>query len=651
MPLHFDSLQAPDHLPILLKEKRVTCINLDNLNQELARTSRELRFLTQDISRQVTYGKKINCFLDFSELFTFLWPDQSRSRNKALIRYLLTESSIQFILPPGSILELLRKLSEKQEKLQQDKSRMAEFLKGRLASELLSAYFRATRKGLPPDLENLGQSSFSNVLSQLQNLHKESRVLEDLNWLLQSKRVRPLSEEVLGKQTDSMRFDPEIYQEAYSQLTSYGANRDANVNVIDAHNYALTYYLNNNSYNSSNSFFLLITSSPVPLRVFENIKWKEDPEYARTALRTSLVRHPLHLFYYDKFLKTKRNDSSRLIGWRQHVEKLLHRWQAIPTYADYCRGNRSPNEMVTLPELEGEYLDSLRAFKEFYDEALRPRGELLCTDISQEQNKRRLRGISLEDIGTSALPPPDHGTSLDQRTILLLFDQLMADTEAQITQLKFSLKVLDEKTLKTADPAHVASQLSELVMEKRPNQDLQRVEGTIVLRPRSSSEANLREEVVWVDIYSDYASFLWPTNVTFTEFVRAMRYAIKAISQWTTQMNSQVRGVREKEYLGLYFYLEDGLRFVPLAELEELTAEGILSHCQDPWRIRSFRFGHEMGDFCYDFVPDRGSQQQISFLSHLFRSKKTISEFIWWTHTKHVSPVELEKIFSSLLSE
>lgn len=510
----------------------------------------------------------------------------------------------------------------------------------------------------PKKIKESGRALTGTVLGQIldsvRTISESDSAVGRLVQLYDSKRLTSISNYV---DPTELSPDASVLHDAYFQLMSDRPSRGENVNYADAHNYAFTYALNNKCYEKSKYFFLLVTSSPVPYRIFDSIKWNEDPIFKAepsNLLRTSLVRNPIQLLYLSHISPQSPGSSRRLEDAKADLNVLHTSWNAVAKYRRYVEDkNISGSTPVRLPQNK-RYMKHFVRFWSFYQDVYRPLAELMAMDSAQEQNRRSLRRIDNADVSGIRLLTDNTldefestnlvQASLNYRSILALFDRLVNLTEAELTKAKKSLREFGSKAIADLDTTGIVIKPDYITVKAQINDEVECVEITARLQQTPDKEGPI---YFCADRYSDYCSFWWRTNVDVSEFLKASRHYVRSAARWITDHRETVVLPSDKEYLGIYFYLDRGIKHFRLDEVEHLLTDtplndSLLNLCEPHWHIRFLRIGLEYGDLCYDFQPIDAFPQRAGIVTHL-RCTGPIGDLIQWTSTKYAQKRVIEK--------
>lgn len=621
----------------------LTCSEVQRLTRSLGSFSRELTFIDQDLTRAALHDKKIVYMLDFSELYAQLWPESSKSQNKAVAHYLLTKSPFDFALPPGTLVELIHKLSGQASEQNRTQGRLLDLMSKPFVRAFLKAYTTPVATSLEPSPTLFGEPVFE-ILGALRELRNADERLERLARLYETGRLKLLSDYI---DPSEIVPEPEVFHESYLKLTSRRSAREDIINYVDAHNYALTYSLNKATYGNSKLFFLLVTSSAIPFSVFDAIEWKEDPFYlesAKALTHTSLVRHPVQLLC-QSYLKGIGEDSHQQL--RRALADLAAIQQAltnIPVYQRYIRkDNVVGSTPVRLPR-NARYVKRFARYQTFYQNVYRPLNELLSTDAAQEGNRRQLGRIEQESVAglylfdeRAALSPAVQQIP-DFRSLIALFDRFLNLTRVEISRARQSLKHFQQESVGNLYSEKLGFGLDRLDVERKDNRNFGCVEATVRLIEPGNPATNI---FLSADRYPGYVSYWWRTNIVFTEFIKYARFFAQNTRLWLDTV-PQAEPHGQKEYEGIYFFLDDEIKHFNIAHGDHSLTDSIVRLCEPHWRIRFVRLALPYADLCYDFEPVESFPQRAGLVTHLGASRQ-IADFIQNTHSQYVNREAIRK--------
>ncbi|MDQ3816400.1 MAG: hypothetical protein M3362_01765 [Acidobacteriota bacterium] len=623
----------------------LSCSDLNRLTSAVGAARRELSFLNQDITRIRKYEKQLVVLIDFSELYTYLWPENAYSQHKVLIRHLFTNSALTFTLPPGAIRELIYELTRRRSEHRIVRQKVDELLSKPLVQAFVNAYRIPLSDETAPEQAPPGQV-MSDVMTAVKAVKNADSSLELLARLYEDGRIKPLNDYV-----DPTKVIPNqgVLQDGYYQLASYRVNREDITNYIDAYNYAFTYSLNNKFYENG-FFFLYVTSSPTPYRIFETIKWQEDPLFTAEAghlMKASLVRSPAHLVYLSYLLNLGPGERLNIQEAMKDLEFLHETWNNLPIYSQYVTKKDIPGStLVKLPRNQ-KYRQHLNRFFKFYQGVYRPLAELMSTDAAQEQNRRRLRRVDVTGIGGLQSLDQSEGSSrqtltqpmVNYRSVLSLFDRLLSLSDTEIDRAKEAFKRSGGEHGADLDPDRLILQHDTLSLTTQRNDILECVEATAVLTPTSLPESP-GSVYLCADVYEDYVSFWWRTNVDFSEFLKAARHFVRATKFWLeTGGGGHTPTNKIKEFKGVYFHLANEVRSFSLEDIEQRLGDSPLSDsliklCEPHWDVRFVRIALQYGDLCYDMQAVGPFPQRAGIVTHL-ECAAIISDLIKWTNVRN----------------
>lgn len=634
------------------KRVGLSCHEVGEIVRSAGRYMRELSFLQQDLER-MEKGKKIFYLLDYSELHSFLWPDSSKSPYKAVPEQLFTSSPFQFTLPPGAIFELVHKLSFDMRHL----SRERRFLSDLLNNPFFAAFVpdeSSPARSAGPRLTSHATKGIDQALDGLRRSDLFMERLSKLSGLFDSGKLQFLSSIV---DVGSLTIAHEVYYEAMFQLSCNRPSRDFIVNEVDAHNYALTYNLNNLFYKKHDLYFLLVTSSPIPYQTFETIKWKEDPLYLtrkEAIIKTSLVRHPTQLIQFAGVIQAHRRGITKLGKVIKNLEVIQRNLGNIAAYARYEQKRDIPaNTCVKLPRNK-QFIDHAVAFASYYWDTFRPTIELISNDASREENRRRIRGLEpapsfpVPFAGEAQLECPlnDLRQQMDYRRLMALYDRLLFLGEKELTRATAALGKLPRGLLGPIDKRGMFHPKPQLRIKSAQVPEGGPMEFTVLLTRQAT---DTRRMYLAADRYRDYWCYWWPTNADLAEFIKASRYYVQSCSYWGSKDENPLLPIKEKEYNGIYIYLKDSIRHFPPDAYGALEVDNILRLFEGSWKVRFVRIALPVGDLWYDIESISPFPQRAGLITHL-RYLSPIRDLVQWTHSLYLDDHTLTPILSKILA-
>jgi hypothetical protein len=94
----------------LIESEEITCEGLDLFLKSSKQLLRSMEILANDLAL-IENGKQIVFALDFSEIFTYLFPEKSSSQSRQTARLLINSEKLSFTFLPGTTVELVRALA------------------------------------------------------------------------------------------------------------------------------------------------------------------------------------------------------------------------------------------------------------------------------------------------------------------------------------------------------------------------------------------------------------------------------------------------------------------------------------------------------------------------------------------------------------
>jgi hypothetical protein len=327
---------------------------------------------------------------------------------------------------------------------------------------------------------------------------------------------------------------------------------------------------------------------------------------------------------------------------------VLHNaWSKLPIYKRYIqKKDIAGSSFVELPKRK-RYKKRVGRFMNFYQSVYRPLGELMAADAAQEENRRRLRRVDSEGVGSIHLGqvgeqgPGEQSLAhpvMNYRSVLSLFDRLLNITDVEIARAKKSIAEFKIDEIADLDTDSLIFKPSTLEIRSQFNESIACTEVTVLLT--SAVADSSQSAYLCVDRYDSFASFWWRTNVDFSEFLKACRYFVKSAAHWIKTSDADSLGsIADKEFQGVYFYLDRQVVHFPLQEIEQRFSdsplnENLLKMCEPHWDVRFVRIGLDYGDLCYDLQPVSVFPQRAGIVTHL-QCSAAISDLIQWTHVKY----------------
>jgi hypothetical protein len=144
------------------------------------------------------------------------------------------------------------------------------------------------------------------------------------------------------------------------------------------------------------------------------------------------------------------------------------------------------------------------------------------------------------------------------------------------------------------------------------------------------------EDLVYfsADVYSSFASFFWETSITLPEFIKLVRRFVGSATRWKVVNGFVLSETPRKLFNGLYIYLADGVKHIPLHRDTDLSQEFLASKLDPHWKVRFIRVGLLFADLCYDFQAVDGLPQRAGILSHM-PCRDAIADFIHWSNSRY----------------
>jgi hypothetical protein len=606
----------------LSEDAPITCESLDGLILEGTRLLHTLHVIWHDLSL-LKDGKRLVYALDFSELFSFLWPDKSRTYTRRVAKALLDCTEVQFTMPPGALVEFiynLQRLSVENEHVHEAIKRL---VSRPIVGELMSAFY-----GSPTARAGILGESIPRILDEVGKYSQFLETLQGLKHLRKMPNLVPIDAVIRGLGLKEATIDREIYAKCFYSLRTRRPDVGWEVNHVDAHNYALAWDLSTKHFNKSDVAMLLVTSSPHPYEVFKTLIWDTFPETIAAPLhpRLSLVRHPITVLYTSRFLRQGGSPTNEIRRMVNSLNAVLQEWRSLPSYKLYLRDRTDSTLMARLPSSE-KYLGSFARLRKRYLNTLLPVIDAVRADVIAEENLRKVSNIDATAIGTRETMDGIGGEAVSKRSALELFEEV---AEAALVAINAG-----RKTLKGLPRSLVAEVDCEGVLQK----------GTLRLRSRRNGEFHCREVVVRSqllnetffagDLYDDYYALWWPTGASLMEYLREARSLVNGLASEERARMMGTEG-RKKKYAGIYLYYGSSAEF---SHIRWHAVDGVvldaIRDASKGRRLTMLRLASEFADVFYDLEPSFSLAQRAGLVSHV-AAPDPVAWFMQRTHLRRV---------------
>ncbi len=639
--------------PVSPESQDLSPSDLANLSKAVGRVSRFLTFAAQDLARARDRHANPVYLLDFSELYSYLWPEASKSPYREVIKYLLFKSKLKFVLPLAAMMELFNKLRLELSSQTTRQDELQELMSNPFYSTLIQFYQTQSGADEPTAFSS---EVVENLVKLLRELRGEDERNDLLASLYDSERVRLILQVFDPK---DLRPNITILEEAYSRLSANRPFRDDIVNYVDAHNYATAFTLTEKLYPNTRQICYLVTSSPVPYKTFDTIKWEEDPDFGIAPdfiFRTSLVRHPIQLLLQSYFEQSTENPEEELREVRSDLNVLHNEWSKIKdekSFSVFGHGLKLENTERQI------YLSALDRYIAFYRKVLRPVAELVSADQAREANRRTRLGVDAvvpsgvivstvaeerqADVLSADIP---NAAEISYRDLIVLFDKVITQTHHEVDRLSKTLRKTPRELLADLDISGAIVAPDKVSIDVVKDKDTNSIEFTAFVSSHSTQPIIL----LCADRYEDYTSFWWRTGVTFPEFIRAARYFVKSAKSQLRATKIVVDSSKQRQFLGYYIYTDQGTYHYALEQLpEELNAGDLLELAGREKKIRFVRLGLVVGDLCYDFEPFGMIPQRAGIVTHLPLSDP-IANFVEATVSTYAQRSTIKEAITRILT-
>jgi hypothetical protein len=614
-------------------EGLITCQDLFTLVTGGYDLLRSLEAVQYDIAL-IQGGKTLVYAVDFSELFQFLWPERAEDLTGHVVWALLNSPELKFMLPPGATVELFRHLQDFEKENQQ------------LRQLLQSPTVQAFLKSMAPERSD---SAFAELISETEledALHQLRRVGALNNRLLHLAQMENLQSfaRLLDAEDNELRPDPLVLRRCLVELNQRRPDIHQTNNYVDAYNFSFVTALSDAHVHRRQTVYLLLTSSPGPLSVFRSIRWRGFPGVLRKRLPSaSLARHPIQVLYLSRVLEgspTHQVDFDRMI---EALNVLLEQYRSIDAFDEFLARRRDAHSQVQLPEGE-EYASMYLDFREQYEALFAPVREAIESDVVAEENRRWATTAASSSVGRRLFGDPASPLSEASGRVFDVFDEV-TDSAVALAQKFLPPGGVSKSLLDEVDSHDLWGPRRD---RARLRMDLSRNPGfdcdELVAYRESSEEWYFRG-----DIYESYFSLLWPTRMTFPEFLGGvLRFVSEAQARREVPAGVPVPG--EKVFDGIYVYtIEDpGMVRIPLSDNPRLEPDKILGAAS--WRkVTLVRVATDHGDLTYDFAHDLKGPQLIGITSHL-EDAESVSWLMFHSMLRRAPQPDLHELIAQALS-
>jgi hypothetical protein len=622
----------------LPSEEAITCEGLHYLTTAGVQLLRNLEIVKHDLALMAA-GKRLLFALDFSELFSFLWPEQSTRGGKQVVHALFSSDRLEFTLPPGAQIELIRHIR----RLASENMAAQQKLEELTSRPFVAALMKAFEESQPDTELQVVSAAISAIHAGLPELGRLAKLLRRLVFLSEMKTLIPLYT-LLNADDWELQPDSGVLHECVTSLNLLRPGERQINNFVDAHNYSLLWTLSNAHVNTRDTIYLLVTSSAVPYKVFRRIKWGHFPETLGdpSLPELSLVRHPTQVLYLDCAMRQGPQATSQVQSLIQSLARLLTTWRSLPEYEAYLSGKEKATTSVQLPKGK-RYLNNYLRFRDGYQRLYSSVREAIETDLSNEENIRRLLGVSTWSMMDPVPGAPEGESQLvSTRIIFTLFDKMNTVMLRSLGRFEKGLVRIPSDLIADVDVEGVVYPKQRLTVEVAEQPEFKCREIAVVL-------LSDKQPYFSGDLYSDYYSLWWPTALTFQEFLTEARWFIAA-ARASKLVGSYMTTDKDKEFDGIYLYLQDQANpmHLTLASYPDLNPDDILSAAEKKMIIM-VRIAMEIGDLFYEFLPMSGQSRRSGIISHVV-AEEAIALLIYSTNLRRAGFPEVSRVIHEVFA-
>lgn len=289
-------------------------IDVENIKANLEKYHKRLKLLARDTQREKDRIEQIYT-IDYLEIDTYI-----HERNQyGIVRSVIDDSPNQkFILLSGAVRELLSRLGLTAKGFQ-DLIKKLHF--GRLRElDELKRFIEVFDKENDP-IKIISSYNEMCIKFPFTNFLQSRFIIEpSLKRLISLIENRVLISPVdMGIDLSKVEIDNKLYNQIFQELNSLRYKSYSN--KIDTQNFVLTYALNEAYYQVDKRYFTHLTHSHIPILVYKNIDWKNDPlkkNYPNEIL--SIFRTPIECWNATKIKKVYRDILDREEYLRRGIE-------------------------------------------------------------------------------------------------------------------------------------------------------------------------------------------------------------------------------------------------------------------------------------------------------------------------------------------
>lgn len=615
------------------RQNEITFEALDLFMKSCKQLLMNMEILKHDVDL-IKSGKKIIFALDFSEIFTFLYPEKSNSQKRQTVELLLASNTLTFTMLPGTMVELLKSLSRVVNRSKDLRNQVDDLVNkpfARAVFEHLANIKVQTEYESPP----LSVSQLNANLNEGRELRK---LIQRLQRFLDSPNYVPF-EDLMGE-SQEIAYDEDVFHRCESSLNLYRpGGKDFN-NIIDAHNYALAWALSKEHIKTKNTIYMMVTSSPRPFKVYRDIRWDDLRMIVHNPILpvTSLVRHSYQALYLSKTLSETSNQGKILTQVKSSLSTLISEVGKIKEYAnrDHQDSKVFSTDLIKLPKNQ-RFLNAFIRFRDIYGQMFTDVRFAIEGDLIAEENYRWEKSVGDYGInGISSVGQDEAEQLVSTRVLFALFDDITKITLNLIRRNKDVLRKLPDNILREVDIEGIVVAPTKLDIRLKENKDFQSNELIVTKDDRVFLSG---------DIYPDFYALWWQSNVSFSEFLNASR---KYIADVPPELSNEKR---EKLFNGIYLFFKDTTQpaMMPIEANTELAPEFIHDLIEGR-RVQMIRIAGPWGDLCYDFESFRAIPQRIGIVTHC-RNLDQLSWFIHRTSKQKTALIEWRRILANILSK
>jgi hypothetical protein len=649
-----------------IKEREISCLGLSHIIDSCEELRRNFALIKYDLEL-VKRDIQIVFALDFSEIFTYLWPEKSEANIHNIVKLLLESQKALFTIPPGTSVELLnhtRYLETYNIGVYREIRRLSN---NPMFLALSDSFFRQPSKTtVSTFIENSGV-----IKSLFSEFSKQSDFFSRFNYLSEMKNIIDFKEIIAGEDPN-LGPEKEVFEEALSYFNIV-RGKFIYSNIIDSHNFALIWQLSKTHFSKKDRVYYLVTSSGIPYTYFRGRLFGDFPNRGISPAhpQVPLVRHPIHALYFVKLLEQDKIVQKKFSSMYKDLVSLLEIWRNLPRYRAFLRGEIKSNEFIHLPRNE-QYLKKYFNFVGTYELTFSAVKNAIESDIINQDNLQLSKGLErweISEIEEREQGRITHEETKDNvpvvtailkkglKTVIDLFEKLNKITIRHLIKYRERIKDIPENLLAEVDIEGAILNKEQLEVKIRKNRVFGNTEVTSIYKATN-------ESYLFGDIFNDCFAIWWRAKVPFSDFItEVLRFTKKTYDAFEEDdFDDLLRKCSKKvdnKPEGIHIYLSSRkVKKLELDLISSLERDEYLKKIVNTDLIMNIRIATKLGDFIYDFgrgpslkkPPSYQAYQKIGIISHL-PLPEPISWLLYNTNQRRAKISETERVVGIILEK